>query len=755
MGIFTALTPNSKGAPAHAGPAVARLQRACAACNGKDPECESCKQPPLQRRAASSGDAPTVATDGVDFTSGGERVPGGLRSSLEPLFGVRFDAVRLHDNPRSHDLAQRYGARAFTLGQDVHFARNEFQPNSRSGMALLAHELSHTVQQRGAVAPSAATKSVAVDAPSSPLELEADAAAERVLAGRPAGVRSGVLAGSAAGGISRVQRIQRVPAAQTANRVVDDHTRVAVTRTVTEEPCTATARTTSTPRGDIFYVDRESQAVGMRYSHCHGSVRLVTGATISYEELVRSGENLLNTLRTNPAAGANLGGLLTDAINSSHVTASGDVTLTVSGILSAKVSGSATVGPGDQKYNVQGVLTVTPRGVSFRVTGGIDVAQTPLQSTSTYTLEGNATAGFGSVTLGYSQIDTSAVGGTPSSERSLTGTLGIPLPDIGPLSNSSLRAGASVNPDSGAVTPIFSLEGRFGGPSKTERVDCYDCDCPPPRIAYRCTRTVDATSRPVVDVAAGRDHQRLLYAYDSDAPANSAAFGAQVAAMVAQARSGYRIEHITGHASPEASRAYNLSLSLQRANHARQALQAAASAAAAAGPSAAATAAASTAASTANTSLDLPPAVGAGELLGESQAPTGEEASNAALVSELSRKLSPLTEEERLDLLGVDGPARTDPEARRQALADVQAFIDGRDARGRRLGQRARWERIFPFLRRVDVELVRDEKSHLETTPGSTSTTCEPSDVAWAQSAASILSPIPSRDLLPSRRCGR
>jgi len=740
MGAFTSLVHNGTGAPGAAARPALRLQRACASCAGKDDECESCQKAPLQRRASTAGaalPAPSAGA-GTDFTSGGQRMPGVLRSQLEPLFGVRFDAVRLHDDARSHALAQRYGARAFTLGQDVHFARGEFRPGERGGMALLAHELSHTVQQRGAMQPTAAAKSVAVDAPDSPLEAEADAAAARVLAGQPAAVR----AGSAAGGISRVQR---VPAAETVTRPVDDHTRVAITRTVTDPGCTELARTTSTPASDIFYSDGDAHTLGMRYSICHGSVRVRAGASVNYDSLVRSAENLLDTLRSDPTRATDISRLLSDAVNNSHVSANGNVELTVSGSFNLRVSGGATVGPAEQRYNVQGELRATPRGVSFRVTGGLDVAVTQRGEAATYTLEGNATTNFASITLSYRQIDTTAVGAPPSTERSLRGELSARITD-------SLSAGFFVTGDpssGGGLTGgglVFS--GTWGGPERVDNVDCHACDCPPPQIRYACTRTVDPTSRPVVDVAAGRDHQRLLYAYNSDAPADAAAFSAQVGAMAAQVRSGYRIEHITGHASPEASRAYNVDLSVTRASHARQALQAALSEA----PGSPAGTAAGLAATSA---VNLPPAVGAGELLGDSSAPTGEEASNAALIAELTARLSPLTEEQRLDLLGVDGPARSEPDARQRALDDVQAFIEGRDAGGRRLGQRARWERIFPFLRRVDVELVRDEQSHLETTAGSTSTTCEPADLAWAASAESTFTPLSARDRLPSQRCDR
>jgi len=727
---------------AAAAPATARnakvVQRACASCAKGHGECESCRKKRLQRKAAAGGQGAVGRGQGAggsgqigagpgDLNGGGAPLAASTRQSLEPLFGVSFDAVRIHADAQSDRFARGFQARAFTLGQDIHFAGGEYRPDDRAGLSLLAHELTHTIQQRGAPAASSGA-SLEIDPIDSLFELEAEAAARRVLDGDPIAVRPGALSTQSVG---RVQR-QATSGATTesATRTIDENTHVSITRTLTPRPCEERARTESTARRDIFYWDRQANAVGMRYSLCHGRVRLSTGANVEYGELVRTGENLLDTLRTNPAAGSDIGGLLQGALDTTHVTSRGEINLTVDGILSAQVTGSATVGTTDQRYNVRGVLTITPNGVSFRITGGIDVSRTPLQSTATYTLEGSATTSFGAITLRYNQIDTSPVGGTASTDRSLSAVATVPLPDIGPLSDQSLGVGVDVNPDTGNVTPIVRAEGHFGGPSRTERVECYDCDCPPPRPDYTCTRTVAAHSTPVVDQTAGHQTLRLLYAYDSPAPADAAAYQTQVEGIGGMVQNGYSVAAIRGYASPEASRQYNQALGQQRADAARAALQAEITRRGA--------------------PATLPTAQGEGELLGESSTRAGSEARNAELIRELSARLTPLTDDQRLDLLGVDGPRRTDPVQRRQALDDIQAFVDGRDANGRRLGTRARWERIFPFLRRVEVEVDRPELRHDEAVTGGTTTGCNADDIEWARAN---MSEIPARQRLPPERC--
>jgi Domain of unknown function (DUF4157) len=74
------------------------------------------------------------------------------RSFFEPRFGHDFSAVRIHHDARAAQSARELGARAYTVGHDIVFGAGEFQPGSAGGRRLLAHELTHVVQQRGASA---------------------------------------------------------------------------------------------------------------------------------------------------------------------------------------------------------------------------------------------------------------------------------------------------------------------------------------------------------------------------------------------------------------------------------------------------------------------------------------------------------------------------------------------------------------------------------------------------------------------------
>jgi len=77
----------------------------------------------------------------------GRSLPGPERSFFEPRFGADFGHVRVHTDTRAADLAHLVNARAFTLGHNVVFAAGEYSPGSLTARKLLAHELTHVLQQ--------------------------------------------------------------------------------------------------------------------------------------------------------------------------------------------------------------------------------------------------------------------------------------------------------------------------------------------------------------------------------------------------------------------------------------------------------------------------------------------------------------------------------------------------------------------------------------------------------------------------------
>jgi hypothetical protein len=73
----------------------------------------------------------------------------GCVGSLEERAGASLAEVRVHTGPDSARAAEALGAEAFTVGRDIHFAAGTYDPDSAAGRRLLAHEVAHTIQQRG------------------------------------------------------------------------------------------------------------------------------------------------------------------------------------------------------------------------------------------------------------------------------------------------------------------------------------------------------------------------------------------------------------------------------------------------------------------------------------------------------------------------------------------------------------------------------------------------------------------------------
>jgi len=163
------------------------------------PERVPAPRTPLARLAAGLGNRAlgrvlTRMRDGAGILAGGAVHPdvqaaiGASRGSgsaldrsvaeaLAPAMGGPLDDVRVHTGPAAAELARAVTARAFTVGSDIYFGSGEYKPGTPDGNALIAHEVAHTVQQRGAPLHGP----LSVSQPGDALEREADAVARDAL----------------------------------------------------------------------------------------------------------------------------------------------------------------------------------------------------------------------------------------------------------------------------------------------------------------------------------------------------------------------------------------------------------------------------------------------------------------------------------------------------------------------------------------------------------------------------------------------
>jgi hypothetical protein len=112
----------------------------------------------------------------IDSSRGsGSSLDPGVASRLSSDLGDLSD-VRVHTDDTADKLNTAVSARAFATGTDVYFAKGEYNPGSADGDKLIAHELAHVVQQRGA----GASGPLAVSQPGDAMETEADRVADRI-----------------------------------------------------------------------------------------------------------------------------------------------------------------------------------------------------------------------------------------------------------------------------------------------------------------------------------------------------------------------------------------------------------------------------------------------------------------------------------------------------------------------------------------------------------------------------------------------
>lgn len=130
------------------------MQKGGGNASAEMPSAASVVHPTISRSVSgSAGVVVDTATEGGINASrgGGLPMPEALRSQMESGFGADFSGVRLHTDSKAADLSRGIQAKAFTYGNDIFFNSGQYQPHSAAGQRLIAHELTHVVQQSGKV----------------------------------------------------------------------------------------------------------------------------------------------------------------------------------------------------------------------------------------------------------------------------------------------------------------------------------------------------------------------------------------------------------------------------------------------------------------------------------------------------------------------------------------------------------------------------------------------------------------------------
>jgi hypothetical protein len=122
----------------------------------EETEKESSPPPTIQRSSAFESAVPQAPPMVQDvLNSSGQALDPATSRFMENRFGHDFSGVRVHTDPRAAQSAREINATAYTVGQDIVFGADRFAPGTQEGRRLIAHELTHVVQQRGSQLPVA------------------------------------------------------------------------------------------------------------------------------------------------------------------------------------------------------------------------------------------------------------------------------------------------------------------------------------------------------------------------------------------------------------------------------------------------------------------------------------------------------------------------------------------------------------------------------------------------------------------------
>lgn len=623
------------------------LQRKCACgSHAAGGECESCKKR-LQRKSSGNspmGAVPQVVHDVVGTP--GRALDGATRAQLEPRFGTDFSSVRVHTDHHAARSAQAVGALAYTVGQHIVFGEGSYAPHSRAGQHLLAHELTHSIQQR--TAPASLSPRMTVGAVDTAAEVEADHVADRVVAGHAA----------PAIGAMAAPVLQRQPGPTLVDKADDAESKPELNFNAPQQRG-AQGRAATVDAGKRG--DDDVKVHVIRYlCACKGYNVTKTSASAH--------------LRPNPGV--------------SFTICNGKVTANITGDVVPK---SATTG-------------TAKVGVDVNVAGAANVGvQGQIQNTGKEPQVGASIGGRFKVSNG-GQIGVSggASKGTETGKWSGEGGVGYQTPG-------GKTVGVKASGAEGGETRVMAgFEVPLGGQTISDKT-CRECRCPviykcyediPPRD-YETPTSVDVEQRGRL-----RYYFSLDKADDTTDPQLKGESTQTIAEVARQVAAGSRISAITGYASPEDNREKpepNQKLSMARAQRLRDLLgQRLGSRTALPAPIAGGELLGRVPTIAPGSSLaDAMLSVGFGDPEDVSQFLIGSDIPNPKLADQFVGLLDRVTEPaDRLKLFGVSDSSPAAP----KLLAAIEQFRKNR-GRGRRP-----WEGIFGYLRYATVELSTTHK---------------------------------------------
>lgn len=328
------------------------LQRACACGQHTGGgECEHCRKQReslLQRSAVAATESGVPSIVNEVLHSSGQPLDGATRLMMERGFGHDFSGVRVHTDDQAARSAQSVNALAYTVGQHIAFGSRQYQPYTRAGQRLLAHELTHTIQQRGQ--PAVPQAKLRVGAVSDPAEAAADRAAHAVLNGGTLPSLDPVAPAIQRYAITRVENVNE------NEKLVhlDDQTRYRIRRVRWLSTTTERVGFTRLAPG----IDRQRLWLDLEWCAGQNSGQIRVGANVPQQVL----QTIVRTVRS--------GGDVNSVIRDLDVTPFAELTVLQSGSWRVTAGSEVTVDVQGRVTGVQGRVGVSVGPLDVDVTGG-------------------------------------------------------------------------------------------------------------------------------------------------------------------------------------------------------------------------------------------------------------------------------------------------------------------------------------------------------------------------------------------------
>lgn len=150
-----------------------KVQKKCAECENEDKKAQKKEEKTVQAKRNESNSVDENVESNLNSSKGrGNAMDKNTKREMESGFGADFSNVNIHTDSRAVQMSEELGAQAFTHGNDVYFNKGKYNPESKEGKHLLAHELTHTIQQTGSKQKSATIQKSSMENHSEDLHAE-------------------------------------------------------------------------------------------------------------------------------------------------------------------------------------------------------------------------------------------------------------------------------------------------------------------------------------------------------------------------------------------------------------------------------------------------------------------------------------------------------------------------------------------------------------------------------------------------------